>query len=64
MNLKGILSVAGRTDTGKVRSHNEDFLGENLDIGLVALADGMGGYKSGEVASELAISTVLSELEE
>ena len=38
MNLKGILSVAGRTDTGKVRSHNEDFLGENLDIGLVALA--------------------------
>ena len=64
MNLKGILSVAGRTDTGKVRSHNEDFLGENLDIGLVALADGMGGYKSGEVASELAISTILSELEE
>jgi protein phosphatase len=64
MNLKGILSVAGRTDTGKVRSHNEDFLGENLDIGLVALADGMGGYKSGEVASELAISTILSELGE
>ena len=64
MNLKGILSVAGRTDTGKVRSHNEDFLGENLDIGLVALADGMGGYKSGEVASELAISTILSELKE
>ena len=63
MNLKGILSVAGRTHTGQVRSHNEDFLGENLDIGLVALADGMGGYKSGEVASEMAISTVLSELE-
>jgi len=64
MNLKGILSVAGRTDTGKVRTHNEDFLGENPNIGLIALADGMGGYKSGEVASELAITTVLSELEE
>jgi len=63
MNLKGILSVAGRTHTGQVRTHNEDYLGENLEIGLVALADGMGGYKSGEVASELAISTVMKELE-
>lgn len=63
MNLKGILSVAGRTHTGQVRSHNEDFLGESLDIGLVALADGMGGYKSGEVASELAIATVMAELQ-
>ena len=63
MNLKGILSVAGRTHAGQVRSHNEDFLGENLDIGLVVLADGMGGYKSGEVASELAVSTVMTELQ-
>ena len=64
MNLKGILSVAGRTHTGQVRSHNEDYMGENLEIGLIALADGMGGYKSGEVASEIAISTVVSELKE
>ena len=63
MNLKGILSVAGRTHTGQVRSHNEDCMGENLEIGLVILADGMGGYKSGEVASELAISTVINELQ-
>ena len=62
MNLKGILSVAGRTHTGKVRTHNEDCINESLDIGLVVLADGMGGYKSGEVASEMAIQTVVDEL--
>lgn len=62
MNLKGILSVAGRTHTGKVRTHNEDCIDESLDIGLVILADGMGGYKSGEVASEMAIETIIKEL--
>lgn len=63
MDLKENLSVAGRTHTGRVREHNEDYMAKNLDIGLVVLADGMGGYKSGEVASELAISTVVAELE-
>ncbi|MEM1002855.1 MAG: family 20 glycosylhydrolase, partial [Bacteroidota bacterium] len=63
MNLKESLSVAGRTHTGLVRDHNEDYIAKNLDIGLVVLADGMGGYKSGEVASELATSTVVAELE-
>lgn len=62
MNLKGILSVAGRTHTGKVRTHNEDCINESLDIGLVVLADGMGGYKSGEIASEMAIETIVREL--
>lgn len=62
MNLKGILSVAGRTHTGKVRTHNEDCIDKSLDIGLVILADGMGGYKSGEIASEMAIETIVKEL--
>ena len=58
MSLKGKLNFIGLTDTGKVRPHNEDAIGTDLDVGLVVLADGMGGYKAGEVASALAIKTV------
>ena len=62
MNLKGILDIAGRSNTGLVRSNNEDKIGEDQEIGLVVLADGMGGYKGGEVASRLAVNTILDEL--
>lgn len=62
MNLKGILEVAGRSNVGMLRTNNEDKIGEDQEIGLVVLADGMGGYKSGEVASEIAVNTILEEL--
>lgn len=62
MNLKGILEIAGRSNTGLVRSNNEDKIGEDQEIGLVVLADGMGGYKGGEVASRIAVNTILEEL--
>ena len=62
MDLKGILDIAGRSNTGLVRSNNEDKIGEDQEIGLVVLADGMGGYKGGEVASRLAVNTILEEL--
>ena len=62
MNLKGILDIAGRSNTGMVRSNNEDKIGEDQEIGLVVLADGMGGYKGGEVASRIAVNTILEEL--
>lgn len=62
MNLKGTLDIAGRSNTGMVRSNNEDKIGEDQEIGLVVLADGMGGYKGGEVASRLAVNTILDEL--
>ncbi|MDH3430010.1 MAG: Stp1/IreP family PP2C-type Ser/Thr phosphatase [Gammaproteobacteria bacterium] len=49
------------TDTGRVRDHNEDAIGSDPDIGLMVLADGMGGYNAGEVASGIAVQ-IVSEL--
>jgi len=46
------------TDSGKVRDHNEDnliILSNENDEYLLAVADGMGGHKAGEVASSIAI---------
>ena len=50
------------TDIGKVRDHNEDAVASDLSIGLLVLADGMGGYKAGEVASEMAVLLVAAEI--
>ncbi|MBT8422131.1 MAG: Stp1/IreP family PP2C-type Ser/Thr phosphatase [Gammaproteobacteria bacterium] len=47
------------TDTGRVRDHNEDAVGSIRDAGLYVLADGMGGYNAGEVASDIAVKTVM-----
>ena len=48
-----------RTDKGLVRTTNEDSVGTLPDDGVVVVADGMGGYRGGEVASQLAVDTVL-----
>lgn len=62
MNLKYVLDAATRSDTGRVRSRNEDRVGEDLALGAVALADGMGGHHGGDVASTLAVDTILRHL--
>jgi len=62
--LKGKLGCVGMSDSGRVREHNEDTIGTDSDIGLVVLADGMGGYKAGEVASGIAVRTVMSLLKD
>ncbi|HEX2238764.1 MAG TPA: protein phosphatase 2C domain-containing protein [Gammaproteobacteria bacterium] len=62
MNLKYVLDAATHSDTGRVRSRNEDRVGEDLALGAVALADGMGGHHGGDVASTLAVDTILRHL--
>lgn len=47
-----------------LREHNEDSVASDLSIGLVLLADGMGGYKAGEIASEIAVLMIAAELTE
>ena len=58
MALKNKVATALLTDMGRVRTNNEDAIGEDPEIGLMVLADGMGGYNAGEIASGIAIATV------
>ena len=64
MTLRSKIRCVGMTDTGKVREHNEDTIAADGDIGLLVLADGMGGYNAGEVASGIAVKTVLNLIRE
>ena len=50
--------VAGETNVGMKRNHNEDNFAVLDDYYLYIVADGMGGHASGEVASQMAIDTV------
>jgi serine/threonine protein phosphatase PrpC len=61
--LASALEVVTLTDPGVVRSHNEDSVAARESVGLVVLADGMGGYNAGEVASGMATALLGSELE-
>ncbi len=56
------LRIVGKTDTGLLREHNEDFIGFDEDAALAVLADGLGGRASGEVASCMAVTSILTEL--
>ncbi len=62
MHLK--LTAADKTDVGKQREQNEDCAYKRIesldegDHGLFIVADGMGGYQAGEVASKLAVETI------
>ncbi len=57
------LQFAAKTDTGLVRPHNEDSIEISADYGLAILADGMGGYNAGEVASGIAVAIIKEALE-
>ncbi len=53
-----IVQYAALSDIGAERPHNEDRWQVAPDSGLIVVADGMGGYRAGEVAAELAVQTV------
>jgi serine/threonine protein phosphatase PrpC len=55
------LAVAGATHSGKSRAHNEDAYGFDAQHGVAVVADGMGGFERGEVASRIAVETVLAQ---
>lgn len=53
------LTMAGLTDPGRQRHHNEDYVALHPEVGLAVLADGMGGHNAGEVASRLAVDAII-----
>jgi serine/threonine protein phosphatase PrpC len=61
MKLEEALEIVALTHSGMVRAHNEDSVAADAACGLVVLADGMGGYNAGEVASGIAVSVTMTE---
>lgn len=64
MDLSHVLEITACTDPGMVRSHNEDSIASDPANGLVVLADGMGGYNAGEVASGMATTVITTEMQQ
>lgn len=63
MNPNGLhYEFCSVTDQGRTRGNNEDAVRVLPDLGLAILADGMGGYNAGEVASGMATSHIGDEL--
>jgi serine/threonine protein phosphatase PrpC len=53
-----LVTATAQTDKGIRRKRNEDSLLSNEDYGIFVIADGMGGYRGGEIASQLAVTTI------
>jgi protein phosphatase len=62
MKIAEALQIVSLTHPGMVRTHNEDSVGVEAACGLAVLADGMGGYNAGEVASGIAVSVTATEI--
>lgn len=56
------IEFSALTDVGRLRANNEDAVVVDEEHGVVVLADGMGGYNAGEVASALAVEMISAEL--
>ncbi|MDM8558597.1 Stp1/IreP family PP2C-type Ser/Thr phosphatase [Candidatus Parabeggiatoa sp. HSG14] len=57
-----VIKMICGTDTGQMREHNEDCISGDESLGVAILADGMGGYQAGEVASAMAVNTIMNYL--
>ncbi len=56
------IELFAAVDPGRARSNNEDSVALDEAVSLAVLADGMGGYNAGEVASNMATSFIRTEL--
>ena len=54
------IAASSASHVGLVSSHNEDRYASDTQLGLWVIADGMGGHVAGEIASQLAIETIVS----
>ncbi|MCZ6470782.1 MAG: Stp1/IreP family PP2C-type Ser/Thr phosphatase [Gammaproteobacteria bacterium] len=63
MNLQDRIAIIGLTDTGMIRKKNEDSIGFDSALGLIVLADGMGGHRGGEIASSMSVDAILDALQ-
>jgi len=57
------IEIAALTDAGSVRQFNEDRIAADPELGVAILADGMGGHRAGEVASDMATQIIMSGLQ-
>jgi protein phosphatase len=64
VNLQNKIAISALTDTGMVRKKNEDTIGFDSALGLIVLADGMGGHRGGEIASSMSVDAVLDRLQQ
>jgi len=57
--MRFALNASAKSDVGLKRHGNEDSFGYDAKLGIFLLCDGMGGHAGGEVASKLAVETIL-----